>query len=66
MKTCLQLRVMKECSCYIARLPFGSNITAYDSVDIDGLLPCDDQSLSESKRGKLHEHNTNLTIYEAV
>ena len=52
MKTCLQLQVMKECSCYVARLPFGSNITAYDSIDVDGLLPCEDQPVPKSKRGE--------------
>ena len=52
-KTCLQLHLMRECSCYTVRHPFDGNITAYDSIDTDGLLPCNDQSLPESKRSGL-------------
>jgi len=53
MKTCVQLQVMRECSCYTARLPSGGNITAYDVIEVDQLLPCDDESLSDSRRSEL-------------
>ncbi|KAI0240785.1 hypothetical protein LSAT2_008410 [Lamellibrachia satsuma] len=49
-KTCFQRHLMRECSCYSARYPFASNIKAYASIDVDRLLPCDDDNQTQSDR----------------
>ncbi|KAI0240783.1 Acid-sensing ion channel 4-A [Lamellibrachia satsuma] len=54
-KTCFQRHLMRECSCYSARYPFGYNITAYASIDVDRLLPCDDDSQTHSDRDEHKE-----------